>query len=106
MELIVGNVFVRVNKMAEAGDIVHGHKHNFDHMTLIVRGKVHIRAIKPDGEKIERVFKAGEFCLILANVEHEITALMDDTLFHCIYSHRTPQGDVVEKYTGWADAYV
>jgi hypothetical protein len=23
----------------------------------------------------------------------------------CIYSHRTPQGDVVQEYTGWEGAY-
>lgn len=25
--------------------------------------------------------------------------------YSCIYAHRTPQGDVVQQYTGWPEAY-
>lgn len=25
--------------------------------------------------------------------------------YHCIYAHREPQGDVVQRYTGWPEAY-
>jgi len=106
VELIAGNVFIRPNALPRVGDKVQGHRHNFDHVTMIVKGAVHIRAVKPDGAVIERDFSAGQFCLIKAEVEHEITATADDTLFHCIYAHRTPQGDVVQEFTGWEPAYV
>ncbi len=105
-EFAAGNIFVRPNPLPKAGDRVLGHKHNFDHVTYIVKGAVHIRAVKPDGTVIVRDFAAGQFCLIKAEVEHEITATTDDTLFHCIYAHRTSQGEVVQDYTGWEPAYV
>jgi hypothetical protein len=38
-------------------------------------------------------------------VEHEITSTAPGTICWCVYSHRTPQGEVVEQYTGWEDAY-
>jgi hypothetical protein len=44
--------------------------------------------------------------LIKAGVEHEIIALSDDAEFVCVYSHRTPQGEVSEFPTGWEPAYL
>lgn len=106
VEFVAGNIFIRPNPLPRAGDVVRGHCHNFDHVTYVVSGAVHIRAVRPDGVVIERDFVAGQFCLIKAEVEHEIIATVDGTLFHCIYAHRTPQGDVVQEFTGWEPAYV
>jgi quercetin dioxygenase-like cupin family protein len=96
-----GNIYIRDNPLAKAGDKVAGHKHNFDHTSYVVHGSVHVRAVLPDGRIIERDFYAGQWFLVKKDVEHEITALEDRTLFHCIYSHRNPQGDVVQEHDGW-----
>jgi quercetin dioxygenase-like cupin family protein len=105
-EYAAGNIFIRENPLPKVGDRVAGHKHNFDHVTYVVRGAVHVHATKPDGTEIEADFRAGQHFLVKAEVLHEITATEDDTLFHCIYSHRTPQGDIVQEYSGWGPAYV
>lgn len=109
MEWVSGNVFIRPQVLEKAGDEVEGHKHNFDHTTIIFRGQVCVKAKRPDGTIIVRNFGEGtEFgirhFLVKAEVEHTITALVDDVEFWCVYSHRTPQGDVVQGYTGWPDA--
>jgi len=106
MELVSGNIFLRPNELPKAGDYVDGHKHNFDHTSFVIKGSVHVVATLPNGTVIERDFAAGQHFLIRADVTHLITALEDDTLFHCIYSHRTPQGDVVQEANGWGAAYV
>lgn len=105
-----GNVFIRPNKLEKAGDKTEGHKHNFDHTTIIFSGAVHVRAVLEDGRVIERDFGEGtelglRHFLVLANSEHEITALVDNIEYWCVYSHRTPQGEVTQVYTGWEDAY-
>jgi hypothetical protein len=41
--------------------------------------------------------------LIRADVEHELMALAP-SIFDCTYSHRTPQGDVVQINNGWTNA--
>jgi len=110
MEWISGNVFIRPQKLAKAGDKVEGHKHNFDHTTIVFSGAVHVRAVLPDGSIIERDFGEGTLhglrhFLVKADVEHEITALADDTEFWCVYSHREPQGEITLANTGWEDAY-
>ena len=109
MELALGNVFVRDSrgfgeKFAKAGDVILGHKHNFDHLTLCWGGRIRIRAVVR-GATVETTVEPGDYRLIKAGVEHEITALDDGARFLCIYAHREPQGDVVQEYTGWPPAY-
>lgn len=105
MEWASGNIFIRPNQMANAGDLVQGHTHTFDHTTIVFTGAVHVKATKPDGTVVERDFYAPSHFLVLADVVHEITALVPNTEFWCVYSHRTAQGDVVQEVTGWLGAY-
>ena len=101
-----GNIFIRPNRLDKTGDKTAGHKHNFDHVTIICTGAIHVSATLSNGGKIERDFRAPAHCLIRADVSHEITAIEDNTVYWCCYAHRTPQGDVVQHETGWTDAYV
>ncbi len=105
MEWISGNVFIRPTTFEKAGGKVSGHKHNFDHTTIVFKGSVHVRGVLPDGRVIERDFAAPAHFLVKAEVEHEITALADNTTFWCVYAHRTPQGDIVQEHDGWRAAY-
>ena len=101
-----GNVFIRPNRLDGVGDKTVGHTHNFDHVTVVFTGAIHVVARLPNGNVIERDFHAPAHCLIRADVEHEIKALEPNTVYWCVYAHRTPQGDVVQHETGWTDAYV
>lgn len=111
-EWVSGNVFIRPSRMLAKGEIVQGHKHNFDHTTIVFSGAVRIKGTLPDGTVIEREFRSPRpdwagpsHALIKAEVGHEITALEDGTIFWCVYSHRDPQGEVWQNYTGWEPAY-
>jgi len=103
-EFTSGNIHVRPNAL-KAGESVGGHTHNFDHTTIFFSGKWRVKATLPDGRKRVRTFEAPAHCLIRADVIHDITAI-ETGLFWCVYSHRTPQGEVVQEYTGWEEAYV
>lgn len=109
MEWVSGNIFIRPNKLERVGDKTPGHTHNFDHTTIVFSGAVHVQAVYPDGTVIERDFgegcAAGRYFLVKAEVRHEITALVPNTEFWCVYAHRTPQGEVTLAVTGWEDAY-
>ena len=102
-EDVMGNIFVRRNRMRK-GEVIHGHAHAFDHVSYCTHGAVTVRA----GEQVRTIRASDDrnYILIRAGVEHEITALEERTKFDCVYSHRTPQGEVVEEYTGWDQAYV
>lgn len=108
-EWVSGNILLRPMRFPRAGDSVKGHAHNFDHTTYIVRGAVQIDRLDETGQVADSVIKrAGDtFCwvLIKAGVIHRLTALEDESLGHCIYAHRNPQGEVVAEYDGWTPAH-
>lgn len=106
MEFVSGNIYIRPNPLPNKGDIVTGHKHNFDHTTIVFKGSVHVKGVLPNGTVIEQDFVAPSYFLVKAEVEHEITALEDNTEFWCVYSHRTPQGDISQVWTGWTKGIV
>lgn len=85
-EFPCGNLFVRTNPLANTGDKVDGHKHNFDHMTIVFKGTINVKAVLPSGEKINQDYTAPDFFLVKRDVEHEITALAPDTEFWCVFA--------------------
>jgi len=86
---IVANTWVKQMHFVKAGDINEGHKHNFDHQTLLAKGSV---KIKVNGEETD--FVAPHIIFIGAGHEHEMVALEDDTIVFCIHALR--DGDQVE----------
>ena len=114
MERALGNIFVRTMHFSKAGEVVQGHEHYFDHVTLVFSGGVRIRYRIGGTVEGEREFWAphmiaedGQESLVLIkdNVCHEFTALADNTHCWCVYSHRDPDGTVVENFNGWMKAY-
>lgn len=110
MEHVLGNVFVRPMAFARAGDVVEGHAHNFAHVTYVARGALRFERLRDDGSverMVDRRASDGHnYVLIHAGVTHRIIALDDDSLGHCIYAHRNPQGEVVQEFDGWTPGYV
>lgn len=106
MEFASGNIFIRKTLVnARAGARTGGHLHVFDHTSIVFSGAVRVTANLPNGEKIVREFHAPNHFLVRADVRHDIEAIEDGTTMWCVYSHRTPQGDVVQIATGWPEAY-
>lgn len=101
MEWVSGNVFIRVNPLKNIGDKVEGHKHNFDHTTIVFTGAVHVKAVLPDGSVREGDFVAPSHFLVRKDVEHEIVAVQPNTVFWCVYSHQRPQASASEINDGW-----
>lgn len=105
MEYVSGNIFIREMGFLKAGDVVDGHAHDFDHTTYVTRGSIQIERLDALG-RIEKtvVKKASQgynWILIKAGVCHRLTALEDNSMGHCVYAHRNPQGEVVQEDTGW-----
>ncbi len=79
----VSNLFVRQMHFKNAGDVELGHKHNFDHITLLARGSLRVRV----GDE-QKDFVAPCPIFIHKDIEHELTALEDNTIAHCIHALR------------------
>jgi hypothetical protein len=88
-----GNIWVRQNTLDKSGDSHAGHKHYFDHVTLLVKGSVQIEVTgNPTKE-----FTAPTFIVIKKEHEHKITALTDDVLYYCVFALRDMDGNVVDE---------
>jgi len=107
------------------GQVTAGHSHNFDHTSIFFCRRWRVRRWRPI------VNKAGEpqrladgstayhetddferdtsfHVLTEANSKHEFTFLGPDNVVGracCVFSHHTPQGEVVEHHAGWHQAY-
>jgi dTDP-4-dehydrorhamnose 3,5-epimerase-like enzyme len=93
---LVANTWVKQMNFVKAGDVNDGHKHIFDHQTLLAKGKVKVTV---NGKTSE--FTAPTIIFIRAGFEHEIQALEDDTVCYCIHAIR--DGERVEDIIDPAD---
>lgn len=104
-EIASGNIYIRQNLLARAGDKLNGHQHEFDHTTLFMSGEFELTARKDGVVIAQEKIIAPDIRLILASVVHEIVALVDDSAFWCVYSHRDAQGNVIQTCEGYTAAY-
>lgn len=85
----VANLFSRMMHFRHAGDVEHGHVHQFDHLTLLASGALRVTV---DG--VASDFRAPHMIYIHKDKHHELAALEDNTVAYCIHALRT--GERVE----------
>jgi dTDP-4-dehydrorhamnose 3,5-epimerase-like enzyme len=93
---VVANTWIKQMHFEKSGDMNDGHKHIFDHQTLLGKGSVKVTV---NGKQSE--FKAPTIIFIRAGFEHQIEALEDDTICYCIHAIR--DGERVEDIIDPAD---
>lgn len=88
---LYGNVFIR-RFVLRAGEKVGGHAHRFDHLSLLIRGKMAVRV----GE-VTTEYSAPHEVVMPKLIVHELTALEDNTIWLCIFAIRGENGEAVEN---------
>jgi len=89
-----GNIWVRQNILEKENDLFPGHKHHFDHVSLLTKGSVEVEV---KGYPPKR-FVAPTFIVIKKEHEHKFTALEDDTQWYCVFALRDLDGEVTDIY--------
>jgi quercetin dioxygenase-like cupin family protein len=79
----VANLFSRMMRFQKAGDIEIGHTHQFDHLTLLAKGKLKVTV-----EGVSSEFTAPNMIYIHKDKNHELEALTDETVAYCIHALR------------------
>jgi quercetin dioxygenase-like cupin family protein len=79
----VANLFSRMMHFKKSGDIEHGHRHQFDHLTLLSSGSLRVTV-----EDKTTDFKAPNMIFIHKDKRHELVALEDNTVAYCIHALR------------------
>lgn len=92
----VSNVWSLQMWFVHAGDIELGHRHHFDHVTLLAKGA--LRVTVEGKTKDYDAAKGGRMILILKDELHKLEALKDDTLAFCIHALRgdNKTGDILD----------
>jgi len=92
----LSNVYTRMMHFAKKGDVEMGHKHTFDHATLVSHGSVKYDVLNDLGEvEYSKTFIAPDMVFVNKNKFHKITALEDNTVCGCIHALRTPGEDII-----------
>jgi quercetin dioxygenase-like cupin family protein len=84
----VANLYSRMMHFQKAGDVEIGHTHQFDHLTLLAKGRLKVVV---DGK--ESIFTAPHMIYIKADKVHELTALTDQTVAYCIHALRDKESN-------------
>lgn len=86
----VANLFSRMMRFEKAGDIEHGHTHQFDHLTLLAKGRLKVTV-----EGVVTEFTAPHMIYIRADKRHELVALADETVAYCIHALRDKENNEI-----------
>ena len=102
-----GNIWVRQHNLEKTGDNNDGgHVHFFDHVTMLVKGKVRVDVVDTiTKEERSKEFEGPTFMVIRKDHKHKITALTDDVQYYCVFALRDVDGDVTDVYSGNNDPY-
>lgn len=114
------NVYIKQMTYRDAGTTYHGHHHDYDHVTLIVSGRVRVKFKSIPEMNIPdevREYTGVDMFVTRSFREHEITSLEPNTVVCCVHALRNEDGDIIEldyneenkhdpdlKFQSWADA--
>lgn len=88
-------VFAKTMVVKKDGTIIPQHAHRFDHVSVLVRGRVRLFT---DGDSCG-VFSAPCGILIKAGVKHLFETLVDDTIILCVHDIGTAESvEILEEH--------
>ena len=88
----VANLYSRMMHFRKAGDTELGHTHQFDHLTLLAKGRLRVTV-----EGVATDFTAPHMIYIHKDKVHELVALTDETVAYCIHALRDKENqDIID----------
>jgi quercetin dioxygenase-like cupin family protein len=88
----VANLYSRMMRFEKAGDTEIGHTHQFDHLTLLAKGKLKVTV-----EGVVTVFTAPHMIYIHKDKVHELVAMTDEAVAYCIHALRDKEtGEILD----------
>lgn len=95
--MALSNIYNRLMHFRNKGDVEDGHKHNFDHGTLVSSGSVLYELLDDNRNVIaSKIFVAPNMVFVDKDRFHRITALEDNTVCACIHAVKTMDGEIID----------
>ena len=90
---LLDGIFCKSMCIAKAGTFVPQHSHAFDHISVLVRGRVRLKS----GDSTDALeYAAPDGILIKAGIKHLFESLVDDTIVLCVHDIGTADGVSIE----------
>jgi len=95
--LACSNVLSKMMYFEKAGQMVIGHRHPYNHATLVATGAVKVTMTYPDpkNRRPTKIFKAPTMIYIPEGATHELVAMEDNTVCVCIHALRTIDTEIL-----------
>lgn len=97
--IALSNVYSRLMHFLKKGDIENGHKHTYDHATLVSSGSVLVEVLDEFTKEpiSSKTFTAPNMVFIHKDKIHRLIALEDNTVCSCIHAIRTIDDEIVDS---------
>jgi hypothetical protein len=96
----VSNVYCRLMEFEKEGDIELGHKHLYDHATLLSKGSLKVEMLDElDHVVSEKIFQSPSFIFIAKNVKHKLISLENETIACCIHALKDIDENIIPSDT-------
>ena len=94
----LSNVYVRQMNFKKSGIIELGHKHPYDHATLLATGSLKVQLYDSETKELfdPVEYKAPSMILIKKDFAHKITCMEDNTIAYCIHALRDEDETIVD----------
>lgn len=94
--IALSNVYCRLMNFTKKGYVEEGHKHTYDHATLVSSGSVLVEMLDNQNNVISsKIVKAPNLVYISKDNKHKITSLEDSTVCCCIHALRTIDEEIL-----------
>lgn len=94
----VSNMFIKLIRLDNIGDVEVTHLHEFDHVTLLSSGSVLCSAGAVHGDTItdSKEFTAPHLIYIKENTPHRFEATSPNTVLACLHAIKNENGKVLD----------
>lgn len=110
-ESTAGVFFTRYGRLPQKGMRVVTHRHNYDHITLILGAATYqqLEATNPEETEFRvvretRMSRGGQVYVVAGQL-HAIVADEDNVEYWCTFNHRDEEGVLCDQFTGWPRSY-
>lgn len=95
--ICISNVFIKQMFFSKIGDQHNGHKHLYDHATLLAAGSVIVEKFDNENNIVfHKKFTAPSAIFIDKDITHRITAAENNSIAYCIHALRDENSTIVD----------
>lgn len=98
------NTWIRQKNFEYIGERVDGHKHQFDHVSILAQGTVTVDTLKEDGTRNTSTHTGPKLLVMPKGTTHSVTSVSGDPIWFCIFADETINGEEFRQFNTCEDS--